>query len=82
LELLARLPYLLAIDLIDRLILPYSDRAFTAVMRGSQCLVYLFGEATIVAAIALAYRHAAQSAPADSRAALTQPPASGKPPIS
>jgi hypothetical protein len=39
LELLARLPYLLAIDLIDRLILPYSDRAFTAVMRGSQCLV-------------------------------------------
>ena len=54
---LARLPYLLALDLLDRLAMPYSVVAWKATIAGVQSIVYLFGQATAVAAIALAYDH-------------------------
>jgi hypothetical protein len=57
---LVRLPYLLVIDMLDRLIHPYSPFVLTALLTLSQSVVYLLAEAISVAAITLAYRHTAE----------------------
>jgi hypothetical protein len=54
---LARLPYLLLLDLLDRLVVSYSSVFWKAAIGGTEAIVYLFAEATAVAAIALAYQH-------------------------
>jgi hypothetical protein len=59
LETFVRLPYLLVIMLLNRLVKPYSPLTLKAAVASAQCVIYLLGEATIVGMPALAYKRIA-----------------------
>jgi hypothetical protein len=59
LETLVRLPYALVLTLLARLVVPYSPTALKVGVAGFQSLLYVFSNATVVGALALAYRHLA-----------------------
>jgi hypothetical protein len=63
LEAIVHLPYLVALAVLAGFTEPYYPLAYRAAVNIAQCIAWMFGQAFVVGAIALAYQHASFRSP-------------------